>query len=183
MDFEKIARESGASQDPSEMSQLLAEVSFINPATVVEIGVHTGGNLKAYFEAFDPVTLIGIENDIRFIIPEVLDNKEITIIEGDSHNQSILKKLMRTLDGDDIDFLFIDGDHTFTGVRNDFEMYASFVREGGIIAFHDINLVGPMWKASGVEVNKFWESVKINPEYDYKELSSADGTGTGILYV
>ncbi|MEZ2441037.1 class I SAM-dependent methyltransferase [Chitinophaga sp. RCC_12] len=36
-----------------------------------------------------------------------------------------------------IDFLFIDGDHSIAGCRSDFELYASKVVRGGYIAFHD----------------------------------------------
>ena len=36
-----------------------------------------------------------------------------------------------------IDFLFIDGDHTYEGVKRDFEMCSLLVRKGGIIAFLD----------------------------------------------
>ena len=33
-----------------------------------------------------------------------------------------------------IDFLFLDGDHSYEGVRRDFENYAPLVRPGGIVA-------------------------------------------------
>jgi hypothetical protein len=37
-----------------------------------------------------------------------------------------------------LDFLFIDGDHTYEGVKDDYEMYKHLVRPGGWIGFHDI---------------------------------------------
>jgi len=37
-----------------------------------------------------------------------------------------------------LDFLFIGGDHTYEGVRMDFEMYSPLVRSCGIVVFHDI---------------------------------------------
>jgi predicted O-methyltransferase YrrM len=42
------------------------------------------------------------------------------------------------LNEQNLDFLFIDGDHTYKGVKEDFEMYSPLVRKGGVIAFHDI---------------------------------------------
>lgn len=36
-----------------------------------------------------------------------------------------------------IDILFIDGDHTYDGVRNDFELYSKLLTENGIIIIHD----------------------------------------------
>ena len=37
----------------------------------------------------------------------------------------------------DIDFLFIDGDHSIEGCKEDFEMYAPKLKRGGYLAFHD----------------------------------------------
>lgn len=40
-------------------------------------------------------------------------------------------------DFNQIDFLFIDGDHSVEGCRSDFEMYSPKISSGGFIAFHD----------------------------------------------
>ncbi len=39
--------------------------------------------------------------------------------------------------GDPIRFLWIDGDHTFRGAKDDFDGFASYVQPGGVIALHD----------------------------------------------
>lgn len=36
-----------------------------------------------------------------------------------------------------IDFLFIDGDHNYEGVKKDWNLYSSLFKKGTIIAFHD----------------------------------------------
>jgi hypothetical protein len=36
-----------------------------------------------------------------------------------------------------IDFLFIDGDHSYEGVKTDFELYSKLLSDQGIIAIHD----------------------------------------------
>ena len=36
-----------------------------------------------------------------------------------------------------IDLLFIDGDHTYEGVKRDFDLFLKWVRPTGIVAFHD----------------------------------------------
>jgi hypothetical protein len=36
-----------------------------------------------------------------------------------------------------IDFLFIDGDHSYEGVSNDFNLYKNIISNGGMIAIHD----------------------------------------------
>lgn len=53
-----------------------------------------------------------------------------------------------------IDFLFIDGSHLYEDVKNDFEMFYPWVKEGGVVAIHDVSSGHP-------GVLKFWnEKVK-----------------------
>ena len=40
----------------------------------------------------------------------------------------------------DIDFLFIDGDHTYISILIDYHYFNYFVKKGGYIAFHDMNI-------------------------------------------
>lgn len=48
-----------------------------------------------------------------------------------------------------IDFLFIDGDHSIDGCKYDFENYSHYVNINGLIAFHDFyperKELGPTW--------------------------------------
>ena len=58
-------------------------------------------------------------------------------IQGNSHLNETLEKLKNIVTN--IDVLFIDGDHTYGGVKKDFEMYSPLVRRGGYIIFDDYN--------------------------------------------
>ena len=62
---------------------------------------------------------------------------DVTMIHGSSHEEGIKDKVKNILDGELLDFLFIDGDHTYEGVRKDYHMYREFVKDGGWIGFHD----------------------------------------------
>lgn len=44
--------------------------------------------------------------------------------------------------GNPIKFIFIDADHSYAGVKQDFELFESFVVPGGLIAMHDIDQIG-----------------------------------------
>ncbi len=55
------------------------------------------------------------------------------------------------------DFLFIDGNHTFEGVKADFEMYSGLVRPGGLIVFDDICL---HLASLNCHVDHFWQEMK-----------------------
>ena len=49
-----------------------------------------------------------------------------------------------------MDFLFIDGDHTAKGMKEDFLNYLPMVRQGGLIAIHDIgDQYGPYLPPAG----------------------------------
>jgi predicted O-methyltransferase YrrM len=79
------------------------------------------------------------------------------------------------LDNKTIDFLFIDGDHSYKAVKSDFENYSKFVRKGGIIAFHDI--------IYSEGVNRIWNEVK-NKGKSYRELiKDSNSLGIGVLYL
>ena len=64
---------------------------------------------------------------------------------------------LELLRGRPIDFLFIDGDHRYPGIRRDYELYANLVRPGGLIAFHDIR---PKPYAESIQVFRLWDEIK-----------------------
>jgi hypothetical protein len=83
----------------------------------------------------------------------------------------------RILRGRKIDFLAIDGGHSFIEVETDFLMYGNLVREGGVIAFHDVHAP----ENDNVGVPEFWR--RLTTTAHTKTIRSPDGTGTGILFV
>ncbi len=96
-----------------------------------------------------------------------LEHQKIHFIRKDSQNSSTVKKIKKILKNNKIDILFIDGDHTYRGVKNDFDNYISLVKENGIVAFHDI-VEHP--SNTNCEVFNFWNDIKGN--YEYLEIIS-----------
>lgn len=185
-DLYEIARSSRASQDRFELHNLLLAVRKTNPKVIVEIGVHRGYSLEVWWEAFKPELLVGIDNEPD-IDPELMHGSDepgmiATIMRHDSHEPDTLERLKRVLDGRHIDFLFIDGDHHYEGVRSDWLMYSPLVRKGGIVAFHDVMRVGPEWVGK-VETRQVFDEERRN--YASAEFwgPTADAPGTGILFV
>lgn len=82
----------------------------------------------------------------------------IHLIRGDSHSASIHQQVVRILDGRKVNYLFIDGDHTYEGVKQDFETYSKLVDPHGLIAFHDI--APDRAKVPNHFVSVFWNEVK-----------------------
>lgn len=62
----------------------------------------------------------------------------VHMITGNSKDADVITNVGNVLNGEKLDLLFIDGDHTYEGVKSDYTNYKQFVRDGGIIAFHDI---------------------------------------------
>jgi predicted O-methyltransferase YrrM len=114
-------------------------------------------------------------------VPISRRNQKIFIIRGNSHEEIILNKVKNILKNKKLDFLFIDGDHSYEGVKRDFEIYGPLVRKGGIIAFHDI-VLGSSACVGGVP--RFWN--KIKPNYTHVEIVKnwkQGGFGIGVLYL
>jgi predicted O-methyltransferase YrrM len=107
--------------------------------------------------------------------------QRLQLLQGDSHTRDMLDKVKMGLSGLELDYLFIDGDHSYPGVKCDFEMYGPMVRKGGLIAFHDI-VEGPAESIGGAP--QFWREVKS--KYRHIEIIKAPhlgGYGIGVLYI
>ena len=63
----------------------------------------------------------------------------MTLVEADTRQDNFFSKCKSILEDKLVDFLFIDGDHGYEAAKHDFESLLPLVKEGGIIAFHDIN--------------------------------------------
>jgi MMP 1-O-methyltransferase len=66
-----------------------------------------------------------------------------------------------------ISFLWIDGDHSYEGVKKDFDLWSPFVIEGGLIAFHD-STVSDVQKVVGESIiSKGFKNVGLADSISY----------------
>ena len=110
----------------------------------VEIGCYAGGSACLMLQRENTnVFSIDLGNPIN---PEIVKqninklnkhNNNYFYIKGSSHDLETLNTLIKYID--EIDVLFIDGDHSYDGVILDFEMYSKLVKNGGYIIFDDYN--------------------------------------------
>ncbi len=109
----------------------------------VEIGVWHGVNTRRIRDAMDPSgTLWGVDpfppGRLGFSIPRRIAVRET----ARSANGSLMlvrktgEEAARGWQGP-VDFLFVDGDHTYEGLRNDWEGWSGHVAPGGIVCLHD----------------------------------------------
>lgn len=173
--------------------EILGLASFLKekqPKVVVEIGTATGGTLFVFTSISSPeAKIISIDlpfgrygaGYLKYRIPLLkafaTEKQEMELLRLDSHLLSTFNKLEEALDGKLIDFLFIDGDHSYQGVKQDFEMYKKLVRPGGFIAFHDI-IDNDFDKSFGTQI--FWKEIKNNFEHQEFVRLNPQKTGCGI---
>lgn len=181
-------------QKGKEFQELCTEVGIKKPRVIVEIGTRDGGSLwmlSQYAPAGSTIISIDLENALwgrpgtyrnRDRALAALSNKGYIThkINADSQLDSTRAELEAILAGRPINFLFIDGDHTYGGVKRDWDLYKDLVEPGGLIAFHDISDCPS--KAPKVKVPQLWSEIKGN--YKHKEFiqDPGDVMGIGVLW-
>jgi cephalosporin hydroxylase len=178
-------------QISSEIKSFLAFANEKNPQTVCEIGIAFGGTNFLLREAISSVReIIGMDHCVRnskLITHFKRPSTKVHFISGDSHSEQTRSKLGSYLSSRKLDLLFIDGDHSYDGVKQDFLMYKEYVREEGIIVFHDViadfhQRFGQQTGRDSGGVPKFWQEVKQEYEhYEFVESQDQDGFGIGVI--
>lgn len=182
-------------QQPPEIIGLLELLHRKQPQAVCEIGSALGGTSFLLARAASPgATIVLIDQAFdgartgalrRFAGPQ----QRVVCIGGDSTDPGVRRGLERALGGRPLDFLLIDGDHSYEGVATDFALYSPLVRAGGLIAFHDIlpdhGARGgtPTGNWSG-GVPRLWEELKTRYPGAAREFIAnpeQDGYGIGVL--
>jgi cephalosporin hydroxylase len=183
-----------STQKRSEVIGLVARIQTLAPTRMCEIGSYSGGTLALFAQyACSNAKILSLDIDFgdgkNHAFPNFACGKQrITTLRGDSHEQRTLQKVKKWLKGSMLDFLFIDGDHSYSGVENDFAMYAPLLRVGGVLALHDIvpdyrTRYGVPTHADVGEVPLFWSHLKAKG-YRTDELIedvNQDGMGIGMI--
>ena len=180
------------SQKRDEIEGLLNILSSARPRTVMEIGTSQGGTLYLFTRvASEDALLITIDLPsppigggylpwrAKLYRSFALGKQEIRLIRSDSHSAKTMSQVLGFLGVRKVDFLFIDGDHSYEGVKKDFEMYSPLVAEGGIVAFHDIVPGRP--EVVG-EVPRFWSEIKGRfKSQEFVQCVNQGDSGIGVL--
>lgn len=174
-------------QIPTEITQLAKAVQAIKPKIIVEIGTARGGTSLIWSYLASQRVITCDLNDMRLQrplfsqFPPPGSNCKVTLLTGNSHEASFKARLAQELNGEKADFMFIDGDHTESGVEADYNDYKEFVRPGGLIAFHDIVEKQPL---PTNQVYPFWKRVKVGADVqEFVADPNQRGFGIGLLRV
>ena len=190
----RIYPEFKTDQKRQEIIPLLKLLVDRRPRFICEIGTSFGGTLFQLARVSHPeAKIISIDCGLSVVRSKVHarmgnNSQRIFCLRFDSGASDTIQKVHAILGTNKLDFLLIDGDHSYDGVSKDFKNYSPFVRKGGLIAFHDIL---PDYKTKlGIDtgnwtggVPQFWQELKAN--YDTEELledSNQDGYGLGLIH-
>jgi cephalosporin hydroxylase len=191
----RAIRQFDAIQRTWELQSLVALVRRMKPVTVVEIGSYKGGTLACWAAVAQPsAVIVGIDMPFPWVDkPAVAASigrvramlrpaQRLTVMAADSHDAATLAGLREALAGAPIDVLWIDGDHTYDGVRQDVEMYAPLVRPGGIVALHDIQR-SDLFPDQKSDV--YWQELKAHARTRefIADPTPGAGMGIGVIFV
>lgn len=182
-------------QNPLEIEELYRAVCELHPQRVLEVGTARGGTLYLWTQAAtDNATIVSVDlpmgdfggaypvEKVPFYQSFARSGQHLHLLRKDSHDPQTVAEVRQLFAGAPVDFAFIDGDHTYDGVKADFLDYGPLVRPGGMIAFHDIL---PRPDMPSIQVDRFWQELKA--QYRTRDIIGTDASGRkigiGLLFV
>ena len=200
-DLIKKAFEHGAVQVPAEIAQFVELLRNERLQNVMEIGSEAGGTfflwcrlatmggLKISLDLPGGASGSGKFRDASALAARSTLFKRwsanVHVVTGDSHEQKSRNDVEHILSyyGEKLDFLFIDGDHSYEGVKADWEDYRGFVRPGGLVAFHDI-VDSEYHRVRGCFVARLWREIVSSHSGETQEIIAGEcWGGIGVVRV
>jgi len=149
----------------------------------LEIGIGNGGSwmtfsylMRKFLDVSHSVDNLSYYQAIGQKIEEIEFIKDFLsneIIDVNFFNMNSSEYLLQC--NSKYDVIFIDGDHSYEGVKSDYINSLPLLNEKGIMIFHDIASIG----APGVV--KFWNEIK--GLYNVHEFVHGNTCGMGIIQI
>lgn len=160
--------ELGVYQTPRQMAQCISELLKYKIESYIEIGLYSGGSYLIMTEFLKwknkSVHAVGVDITRRYMKAETIP-----------HIENLHIGTSADFRGHSFDLAFIDADHSYTGVRADWENVGKYAR---IAMFHDIN------NDSCPGVFKLWNEIKQEGsvmEYKY-HTDGLNVHGIGLIF-
>lgn len=173
-------------QHVNEITRLYRFVEERRPRALLEIGTAKGGSLFLLCQAAaDNATVVSIDLPLGrngggypawkapIYKKFVKHGQRLELLRTSSHLPES-RDQARAIARGGYDLIMIDADHSYEGVKIDFELYSPLLAPGGVIVLHDIlhNRFDPE-----IEVDRLWHEIKPR----YKTLEIVDSYDQGNL--
>ncbi len=179
-------------QNPWEISELMKRVREKQPRFIVEIGTAKGGTLFLFCQhAADDATIISLDLPFgrngggypkwkeKLYAKFAKPGQTLHLMRANSHLDETRTRIEALLKGRKIDVLMIDADHSYDGVKRDYDLYSPLLADDGFIAMHDVilNRFDPE-----IEVHRFWDELKATEKTEELVHDYGQGNlGIGIV--
>jgi predicted O-methyltransferase YrrM len=166
-------------QNPDEISELILFLlkTCNNRNSYLEIGAASGGSAKLIddFLLFDNIYIIDNNEHPHHVYRKTILPYAIEYI-GDSHSdkcREYLKKMDKVFD-----VVFIDGDHSFDGIKKDTEMVLPYLERGSFIIYHDAHC--PLCPGVATYLSSLDSSSKLKM---VKDINDDKGLGIQVFEI
>ncbi|MDA8933128.1 cephalosporin hydroxylase family protein [Candidatus Pelagibacter ubique] len=131
-------------QAPDDMLRMQEVIYEIKPDVIVETGIAHGGSLIFYASILKCIgkgRIIGIDIDIRQDNRAAIEKHKlfssISLIEGSSTDNLVLKNLQNLIKDNDKVIVILDSAHDYNHVKKELEIYSNLVSVGSYIVVTD----------------------------------------------
>ena len=158
-------------QDEGELNRLLDLVRELKPKKILEIGSLHGGTLWYWMHAAPGAEIISVDSGVQAFGGRFEDIEyarknlwgewarqtgcTLTQYRGDSRSRETVEGARQHAP---FDFVFIDGGHKYNEAMSDWQNYWPMLREGGLLAMHDIAYSDN--NVEGYGVPQVWREVR-----------------------
>lgn len=137
-------------QDPEEYADFVHFMATKVPSAemTMEIGIASGGQTKFLRDYWEARKTIIVDIGQHEVFPQwnrirqSVNSDIILEVIDDSHAPRVREKLLPY--AGKIDFAFVDGDHSYRGLRKDIFLTKEILRLGGIMVLHDTAAMGDL---------------------------------------
>ena len=169
-------------QYPQDMVALQEIIWEVKPDLIIETGIAHGGSLIFSASMLELLgnngQVLGIDIDIRDHNRVEIENhpmaKRITMIEGSSTDENIIKQVFNFAEGKERIMVVLDSNHTHEHVLNELKAYSTLVSAGSyLIVFdtiiedisEDFDWTGRPWGKGNNPKTAVWEFLQSNDQF------------------